>query len=93
MLALIADDKILIHLACHGARDKALPDTDIILILYDIGLCIPVVELADYGNTLSVRSPDRKIRAFDSINIDRVRAEFLIQIIMRRMSEQILVQL
>ena len=49
---------------------------------------IPAVEVADHGDALGVRRPDREVSALLSVNLGQVRAELLEQPVVVAFVEQ-----
>ena len=92
VLALVTDDKVLVHLAGFRIGNEPLPYADVIFICDDVSLSIPVIELTDDRYTLCIRSPHCEVSSVYSVDGGGVRTELLIKIVVRSMTEKILIQ-
>ena len=54
---------------------------------------VPVIEVADDADTRRMRRPDGKCHAFDSPDLRHVRAEFVVDLFVPALGEQMQVQL
>ncbi len=91
--AVRSDDEILVHGADADTRNKDLPYADLVPVPDHVRVRIPAVEVAHHGNASGIRRPDRKICACLTVYFRRMRAQLLIEIVVRRMPEIILVRL
>ena len=83
----------LIQLPLSGSRHKNLENANRPGLFHRICLGIPIIKLADHGYILCIRCPYSKIYTFLSAIRNRMGSQLLVNIIMRCLSKQILIQL
>ena len=92
VLALVTDDKVLVHLAGFRIGNEPLPYADVIFVRDDVSFSIPVIELTYNRYALCIRSPHCEVGSVYSVDGGGVRTELLIKIVVRSMTEKILIQ-
>ena len=85
-------DTEFVQISHFRSCNKSFPDTDRSGLFHRMPLRIPVIKLTHNRNILCVRCPYCKIRTAFSILCYRMRSQFLINIIMRCLTKQILIQ-
>ena len=90
--ALLRLDTELVHIPLLYTRHKTGVDPERFLPFHIVGLKIPAVEVAHYGNTAGMRGPHCKIDALFAFIDNFVCAHLLIDLIVVALSEEILVQ-
>jgi hypothetical protein len=59
---------------------------------HDVPPPVPAIEVADEAHTLRIRRPDRKVRSTHPIMLARVRPQFLIDMVVIALAEQMQVE-
>ena len=90
--ALLRLNTELIQRALLYTRHKTGVDPERFLAVHIVGLKIPAVKIAHYGNPAGMRRPHCKIDALFAFTDNFVRAHLLIDLIVVALSEEILVQ-
>ena len=90
--ALLRLDAELIQSALLYTRHKTGVDPERFLAVHIVGLKIPAVKVAHYGNPAGMRRPHCKIDALFAFTDNFVCAHLLIDLIVVALSEEILVQ-
>src|SRR6185312_507666 len=74
-----ADDVEFVAPSFGDVGHEHLPDTDILAPAHHMPEGIPVVEIAHHGDPARIGSPDREVDAADTLVIDRVRAQLVVE--------------
>lgn len=85
-----ADLELIGDAGRHIGRED-LPYAGIRPVAHDVPAAIPVVEIADDRNALSIRRPDREMKALDPFMLQRMCAHLVEQAQMRALAGKVVV--
>ena len=84
-----AEQLVFINGARAHVGQENLPHPGADLLAHRVTAAVPIVEIANDGNPLRIRCPNRKPDAVDAVHLHRVRAEFLVKPPVRAFSHQV----
>ncbi len=92
-VAVRAFQLVLIDLALADVWDEDLPHSDAGMLPHYVPPTVPVVEAADYRDAAGARGPDGEAHTPDAFERHRMRAEFVVDVVVIALSEEIQVLL
>ena len=90
--AVRAENLVFVDRAGAEARDEHLPQAAVEALAHLCAASVPAVEIADHRDARRVGGPDGESDAFDALVAGELRAEALVELAVRALDQQVLVQ-